>query len=176
MRSRLMQSDVELNSCVKGPGLKATFEAIDNRTDFKSYMQNYAVARNIPRGPRREGPYEEGFVSNRVHRYCSSLTVCSFPGYLPTSKGLLMRCPLNPPRYPKSLIRTGVIHLLLRLRDHIIPSNTLYQEYPRAQALLSVLTLASNYSGMVQRFPKLCKNAHKLLKYMVSGDVFSWMS
>ncbi|RSH95110.1 hypothetical protein EHS25_000196 [Saitozyma podzolica] len=44
------------------PGLKSIFEAIDNRTDFKSYMQNYAVARGTPRGPRREGPYEEGFL------------------------------------------------------------------------------------------------------------------
>jgi hypothetical protein len=46
-----------------GPGLKTIFETIDNRTDFKSYMQNYAVARGTPRGPRREGPYEDGFVS-----------------------------------------------------------------------------------------------------------------
>lgn len=46
----------------EGPGMKAIFEAIDNRTDFKSYMQNYAVARNTPRGPRREGPFEEGFL------------------------------------------------------------------------------------------------------------------
>lgn len=46
-----------------GPGLKAIFEGIDNRTDFKSYMQNYGVARGTPKGPRREGPYEEGFVS-----------------------------------------------------------------------------------------------------------------
>jgi hypothetical protein len=45
-----------------GPGLKAIFEAIDNRTDFKSYMQNYAVARGSSKGPRREGPYDEGFV------------------------------------------------------------------------------------------------------------------
>lgn len=46
-----------------GPGLRVIFETIDNRTDFKSYMQNYAVARGTPKGPRREGPYEEGFVS-----------------------------------------------------------------------------------------------------------------
>jgi len=46
-----------------GPGLKAIFEAIDNRTDFKSYMQNYAVARGSLKGPRRDGPYDEGFVS-----------------------------------------------------------------------------------------------------------------
>ncbi|KAI9636893.1 putative GTPase activating protein [Dioszegia hungarica] len=43
-------------------GLKQIFESIDNRTDFKSYMQNYAVARGTPRGPRRDGPYEEGFL------------------------------------------------------------------------------------------------------------------
>jgi hypothetical protein len=49
--------------CSPGPGLKTIFETIDNRTDFNSYMQNYAVARGTPRGPRREGPYEEGFVS-----------------------------------------------------------------------------------------------------------------
>lgn len=47
-----------------GPGLKGIFEGIDNRTDFKSYMQNYAVARGTPKGPRREGPYDEGFVSS----------------------------------------------------------------------------------------------------------------
>ena len=48
-----------------GPGLKATIETIDNRGDFKTYMQNYAFARGSapPRGPRREGPSDEGFVS-----------------------------------------------------------------------------------------------------------------
>lgn len=45
-----------------GMSLKQVFESIDNRSDFKSYMQNYAVARNIPKGPRREGPYDENFV------------------------------------------------------------------------------------------------------------------
>ncbi|KAJ7091339.1 Rho GTPase activation protein [Mycena belliarum] len=45
-------------------GLKATLEMIDNRGDFKAYMQNYAYARGpaTPRGPRREGPSEEGFL------------------------------------------------------------------------------------------------------------------
>ncbi|KAI5124260.1 hypothetical protein M0805_005109 [Coniferiporia weirii] len=47
-----------------GPGLKATIESIDNRADFKVYMQNYAYAHGgqVPRGPRREGPWEEGFL------------------------------------------------------------------------------------------------------------------
>lgn len=46
------------------PGLKATFEAIDNRSDFKTYMQHYAYAHGgtNPRAPRREGPREEGYV------------------------------------------------------------------------------------------------------------------
>ncbi|KAJ7155437.1 Rho GTPase activation protein [Mycena crocata] len=47
-----------------GVGLKATLEMIDNRGDFKAYMQNYAYARGpaTPRGPRREGPSDEGFL------------------------------------------------------------------------------------------------------------------
>ena len=47
-----------------GNGLKAIYGSIDNRSDFKQFMQNYAVARGAPRGPRRDGPYEEGFVSS----------------------------------------------------------------------------------------------------------------
>ncbi|KAI6044486.1 Rho GTPase activation protein [Pisolithus marmoratus] len=47
----------------EGSGLKALFEAIDNRADFKTYMQNYAYARGgVAKGPRREGPAEEGFL------------------------------------------------------------------------------------------------------------------
>ncbi|KAF5362023.1 hypothetical protein D9756_002638 [Leucocoprinus leucothites] len=47
-----------------GLGLKATIETIDNRSDFKTYMQNYVYARGsgAPKGPRREGPPEEGFL------------------------------------------------------------------------------------------------------------------
>ncbi|UZJ56073.1 hypothetical protein CBS101457_005393 [Exobasidium rhododendri] len=44
-------------------GLKAAVEGIDNRADFKTFMQNYSVIHGRDnRGPRREGPYEEGFV------------------------------------------------------------------------------------------------------------------
>ncbi|KAG8728063.1 hypothetical protein FRC12_022048 [Ceratobasidium sp. 428] len=45
-----------------GPGIKLTIESIDNRTDFKVYMQNYAVAHGAPKGPRRDGPAEDGFL------------------------------------------------------------------------------------------------------------------
>ncbi|KAG6873517.1 hypothetical protein C0995_014785 [Termitomyces sp. Mi166 len=46
----------------EGLGLKASIESIDNRGDFRTYMQNYAYARGgASRGPRREGPIEEGF-------------------------------------------------------------------------------------------------------------------
>ena len=55
-------------ACLKtrnaGPGIKATIESIDNRSDFKVYMQNYAYAHGgAQRGPRRTGPEHEGFVS-----------------------------------------------------------------------------------------------------------------
>ncbi|KAG6841450.1 hypothetical protein C0991_010875 [Blastosporella zonata] len=48
----------------EGLGLKASIETIDNRGDFRTYMQNYAYARGgtAARGPRREGPTEEGFL------------------------------------------------------------------------------------------------------------------
>jgi hypothetical protein len=48
-----------------GLGLKGMIELIDNRSDFKVFMQNYSYAYNnsaTPRGPRRDGPREEGFV------------------------------------------------------------------------------------------------------------------
>lgn len=45
-----------------GPGLRPTFQGIDNRNDFRTFMQNYHVAYNGPRGPRREGPWQEGFL------------------------------------------------------------------------------------------------------------------
>ncbi|KAG6835147.1 hypothetical protein H0H93_004421 [Arthromyces matolae] len=47
----------------EGSGLKASIESIDNRGDFRTYMQNYAYARGgSTRGPRRDGPVEEGFL------------------------------------------------------------------------------------------------------------------
>ncbi|SPO31065.1 related to GTPase-activating protein beta-chimerin [Ustilago trichophora] len=45
-------------------GLKGAVETIDNRADFKQYMTNYQVAHGRDyKGPRREGPYEEGFLN-----------------------------------------------------------------------------------------------------------------
>lgn len=47
-------------------GLKNAVDSIDNRADFKTFVQNYQVAHGRDyRGPRRDGPYEEGFVSLR---------------------------------------------------------------------------------------------------------------
>ncbi|KAF8637522.1 hypothetical protein AX17_002766 [Amanita inopinata Kibby_2008] len=47
----------------EGLGLKATIETIDNRGDFKTYMQHYVYARGPSiKGPRREGPVDEGFL------------------------------------------------------------------------------------------------------------------
>lgn len=48
-------------------GLKHAAESIDNRSDFRTYMQNYQVlhARDY-KGPRREGPYSEGFLPSNA--------------------------------------------------------------------------------------------------------------
>lgn len=56
------------------PGLKSIAESIDNREDFKKFMQNYAVsfASSGQRVLRREGPPEEGFV--RVSRLSLDVT------------------------------------------------------------------------------------------------------
>ncbi|KAF8517885.1 RhoGAP-domain-containing protein [Hysterangium stoloniferum] len=45
-------------------GLRGAIDLIDNRADFRVYMQNYAVAHTNTgqRGLRREGPWQEGFV------------------------------------------------------------------------------------------------------------------
>nr|ASF90216.1 hypothetical protein SPAR03590 [Bartheletia paradoxa] len=45
------------------PGLKQTVEAIDDRGDFKVFMQNYAVAHAGGKALKREGQYDEGFLS-----------------------------------------------------------------------------------------------------------------
>ena len=72
-----------------GLGLKASIESIDNRGDFRTYLQNYAYARGgVSRGPRREGPIEEGFVSSRIARVDQNLRIyChhSFPQYRDTT-------------------------------------------------------------------------------------------
>ena len=47
-------------------------EMIDNRSDFRVFMDHYVYARGNsgPRGPRREGPVDEGFV--RISSLCIS--------------------------------------------------------------------------------------------------------
>jgi hypothetical protein len=61
-------------------GLKAIMEGIDNRSDFKAYVQNYRIVhQGTGRGPRREGPAEQGFV--RI--YLLFLTIYLYsPSYL----------------------------------------------------------------------------------------------
>ncbi|EJU03697.1 RhoGAP-domain-containing protein [Dacryopinax primogenitus] len=51
------------DSTIDGAGIKDIMENIDSRGDFKVYMQNYAIANSTPRGPRREGPPEEQYIS-----------------------------------------------------------------------------------------------------------------
>lgn len=77
----------EIVCCGAEPGLKAIFESVDNRTDFKTYMQNYAYAHVGPKGPRREGPPEEGFVCPSLPLYVS----------FPCPYVLLCECAQLPP-------------------------------------------------------------------------------
>jgi hypothetical protein len=66
LESSLLSDAVTLvpKAAEDGPGLKAIMESIDNRADFKAYVQNYRIVhQGSGRGPRREGPAEQGFVS-----------------------------------------------------------------------------------------------------------------
>ncbi|CEH11907.1 -domain-containing protein [Ceraceosorus bombacis] len=67
------------------PGLKTAAESIDNRTDFRTFMSNYQIvhARDY-RGPRREGPYEEGFLNNPAMSGLASAKSTSAPSTKPT--------------------------------------------------------------------------------------------
>nr|XP_019001532.1 GTPase activating protein [Kwoniella mangroviensis CBS 8507]OCF64993.1 GTPase activating protein [Kwoniella mangroviensis CBS 8507] len=76
-----------MSAADEGPGLKTIYESIDNRTDFKSYMQNYAVARGTPKGPRRDGPYEEGFNPGQNHTYDNGFSEGWVPPGIPASTG-----------------------------------------------------------------------------------------
>jgi hypothetical protein len=63
VRQKILK-ELPLLISILGPGIKPTIESIDNRSDFKVYMQNYAYAHGgVQRGPRRTGPEHEGFVS-----------------------------------------------------------------------------------------------------------------
>lgn len=58
-----------------GLGLKAIMEGIDNRADFKAYVQNYRVVhQGYSKGPKREGPAELGFVRPRLFHLKKILT------------------------------------------------------------------------------------------------------
>lgn len=86
------------------PGLKATIESIDNRSDFKTYMQNYAYTRGsvISRGPRREGPADEGFVSCGPISICCALIVSQLPP-IPSHQNALRINPQSNPSVSNSL-------------------------------------------------------------------------
>lgn len=90
-------------------------DSIDNRGDFKTYMQNYSVAFNsgaIGAGTisgrilRREGPWEEGFVSKSCPDFTiSPNTAYSYPHYLLTCPN--PRTPQHPPVPHKFRTRAG---------------------------------------------------------------------
>lgn len=66
---------------VPGAGLKAVVDAIDVRDDFKNYMQQYGINWQMSgqRGPRREGPPEDGFVRSDQTRVDHRIAADIFP-------------------------------------------------------------------------------------------------
>lgn len=64
---RLVLRREKADSSCTGPGLKTVVESIDLREDFKTYMQQYSLNWQMSghqRGPRRDGPDEDGFVGS----------------------------------------------------------------------------------------------------------------
>lgn len=49
-----------------GIGLRDIVQSMDNRRDFKNYMQNYALAAHMPKGPSREDQWAAE-VANGSH-------------------------------------------------------------------------------------------------------------
>ena len=74
-------------------GLKTMYEMIDNRADFKIYMQNYVYAHGGASGGRsREEPAEEGFVSFPWRQLCVLIGE-SFPLCPHTTQAILLDSP-----------------------------------------------------------------------------------
>ncbi|CAG8587370.1 974_t:CDS:2, partial [Acaulospora colombiana] len=79
LESSLLSDAVTLvpKAAEDGPGLKSIMESIDNRTDFKAYVQNYRVVhQGMYRGPRREA-YNDRSASNLNHGYASQVNLHS---------------------------------------------------------------------------------------------------
>ncbi|BGP17900.1 Rho GTPase-activating protein [Rhodosporidiobolus nylandii] len=76
-----------------GPGIKSVVDAVDVRDDFKTFMQQFALTWQMSgqRGPRREGPADEGFPSRPAlsprasHSNLSSLNSAFSPSAPPAT-------------------------------------------------------------------------------------------
>ncbi|GAA5918455.1 hypothetical protein JCM6882_005138 [Rhodosporidiobolus microsporus] len=84
-----------------GPGIKSVVDAIDVREDFKVFMQQFALNWQMSgqRGPRREGPADEGFpnrptLSPRAsHNNLASLSAYTLPS---STSGASSGAPTRP--------------------------------------------------------------------------------
>lgn len=144
-----------------GSGLKAIFENIDNRTDFKSYMQNYAVAKGTPRGPRREGPYDQGYVCFfffflPVHKLKIELTLLK-------AKGTASSCPTEQ-RCPRHIYYLPSARLSSTTTVASGPS--ILQLHSLSPILYTVAT-ARFFSAIFTKFPlpQLIHYIHRYCKH-----------
>ena len=94
----LMQFDFSL--CILlAPGLKAIMESIDNRSDFRTFMQNYAFAHggNNARGPKRNGPRDEGYVRLNFVSHLAAFDVGYISIYVSQLPPILPHHPTSSP-------------------------------------------------------------------------------
>ena len=144
-------------------------------------MQNYAVARGSSKGPRREGPYDEGFVCLSLNCFKKQAHTDSYHLYHPTFKSHLIIPTLNPsnPDLPTSSQHLKALPLtsgplLLGNRILIIvhrqkPPNR-HMSFPvfllpRATRLVS--TLGHSWRETNWKFRWYCKNVQRLSRCLV---------
>lgn len=149
-------------------GLKAIFESIDNRNDFKKYMQNFAVARGSMRTIRRDGPQDDGFVSaNQLESKVSELTGCSArPRHSHrTSKPpkLLFRARRHLLQKRRSF-RTAILAAWLPIKSlpshSLLHPTTLYPAPPihRARLRHTASSLVNRWFATAQKCPRSSKS------------------
>ncbi|GAA5878041.1 hypothetical protein JCM8547_005603 [Rhodosporidiobolus lusitaniae] len=81
-----------------GPGIKSVVDVIDVREDFKTFMQQFTLNWQMSgqRGPRREGPADEGFPNRPALSPRASHTNLASLSSFPTSGASASNAPTRP--------------------------------------------------------------------------------
>lgn len=140
-------------------------------------MQNYAVARNTPKGPRREGLYDEGYVSlpatHLTDLRCQQSLICSRSSSNSSSNNHLPRlwCPTHRPNCHPSPTETATHHPLHLHRparpQHPPRTCTHLQAFRPTRGPLLAWTLVTSLLETAQRCPRWSSNVPRRSKRMV---------